>query len=284
MNHIGKQIQLTAIPEELLSRIEAIDQAVAGGGLAHPPSVKIAVFDLDNTLLDGDVGDAVFVQLKLDEQEGPLAIDKAPLPLTWLEYRDILAREGKIVAYQRITTAMAGIPLHTLIKTTRKVMDCQLPFLQWEGEKIPVPAPNPMMLQVLELLRRKGYGIYVISASNQFTVREVGRRYLSLPENHCYGIRPILEQNDDGVDILSHRLEEPLPITDGKAHVYFNHIAHDPPLITGGDSDTDIYLMNLTHPQGISIWRGDSGEKFQYIVQNINHPGCLYTTNFKNSA
>ena len=280
MNHIEKQIKQTAVPEELARRIEAIDTTIRDGGLDNPPSRKIAAFDLDNTLLDGDVGDAVFIQLKLDEQNGPLTIDGSPIPLSWKEYQDILAREGKLTAYQRITTAMAGIPLATLIKTTRKVMDCQLPFLQWEGERIPVPAPNPMMLTLLELLRKNGYDIYVISASNQFTVREVGQHDLSIPAPHCFGILPVLERNGDGTEILSGQLERPLPITDGKADIYFAHISKDPPLVTGGDSDTDIYLMNLTHPRGLTIWRGDSGKKFQYIDRNIQHRDTLFTTNF----
>lgn len=280
MNHIEKQIKQTVVPEELLTRIEAVEQALASGGLDNAPSRKIAVFDLDNTLLDGDVGDAVFVQLKLDEQNGPVTCDGSPIPLAWKEYQEILAREGKLEAYQRITTAMAGIPLDTLVQTTRKVMDCQLPFFQWEGERIPVPAPNPMMSQLLELLRTKDYDIYVISASNQFTVREVGQHYLKIPAERCFGILPFLQKNDDGQEILTGDLDWPLPITDGKADIYYTRVSQESPLITGGDSDTDIYLMNLIHPGGISIWRGDSGKKFQYIKRHITYPDSLFTTGF----
>ncbi len=281
MDQFEKQIKQTAIPEELATRIESIAKKMADGGFPHPPSKKIAVFDLDNTLLDGDVGDAVFVQLKLDEQDEPITVDRRRIPLSWKEYQGILEREGKIAAYQRITTAMAGIPLDTLVKTTRKVMDCRQTYLQLEGEMIPVPRPNPLMQEVLVLLAQLNYEIYIISASNQFTVREVARHYLNVPACHSFGIVPELERTGDDSPILTDRLEQPLPITDGKEKIYFDRISSELPLVTGGDSDTDIFLMNLTHPGGIAIWRGDSGKKFQYINQNLKQPECLFTLDFK---
>ncbi len=267
-------MQPEQIFEKLQRKIQAVEGRVTSGGVELKSGQKRAVFDLDNTLLDGDVGDAVFVQLKLDEKIKAQTVNRTPIPLAWQEYQDILDRQGKVAAYKKISAAMAGISLDSLRETTRRVMDSPAQYLELEGCRVPVPAPNPTMQALVDWLLSLDYETYIISASNRFTVEVVGVEYFAIPRAHCFGIEPVL-QDINGRPVLTDQLKEPLPITEGKAEIYRQHIGPEPPLITAGDSDTDIYLLNLTHPQGLAIWRG-SQQKFPIVRQQMHHPHCLY--------
>jgi phosphoserine phosphatase len=267
-------VQPEQILEKLRRKIQAVEDRVHGSGVELKSGPKRAVFDLDNTLLDGDVGDAVFVQLKLDETIEAQTVTQRPIPLSWQEYQDILDRQGKVAAYKKITAALAGIPLDSLRETTRRVMDLPAQYLELEGCRVPVPAPNPTMQALVGWLQSQAYEVYIISASNRFTVEVVGAEHFAIPRAHCFGIESVL-QEVNGRPVLTDQLKEPLPITVGKAEIYHRHIGPEPPLITAGDSDTDIHLLNLTHPGGLSIWRG-SPQKFHTVRQQMHHPPCLY--------
>ena len=57
------------IPSQLFERITVVNSQYDQRPKKHG---KIAVFDLDDTLIRGDIGDAVFVQLKNEEKNTPL--------------------------------------------------------------------------------------------------------------------------------------------------------------------------------------------------------------------
>ena len=66
MIHTPRKLVKAEIPKALISKIDAIETFVRNRESGEPKD-KIAVFDLDNTLLIGDIGDAVFAQLLLDK-------------------------------------------------------------------------------------------------------------------------------------------------------------------------------------------------------------------------
>ena len=83
------------------------------------------------------------------------------------------------------------------------------------------------------------------------------------------------------MQILTSRLEKPVSVGRGKAGVYQKYINSIPPLITAGDSETDIYMLNLTHKNGISIWVGDNKHKEMEIKKGIKYPqNLLYLERF----
>jgi hypothetical protein len=227
---------------------------------------KIAVFDLDDTLLDGDIGDAVFARLKLDENDRFLTIQQERLALEWNEYRTLVKSGKKQQAYLRVVTCMAGIPLRILTLTTRNLIRASGGQIKIEGDTVPLPTINPLMSGLLELLKKLKYRIMIISASNHFSVRLVAGELLGLQRSQAFGIRPKLTylrpKPDSGrIAVLTGTLHEPVPWARGKADLYALHAGRIPPLITGGDSESDMFLLNLTHPQGLTIWAGKGGHQ-----------------------
>lgn len=231
---------------------------------------KIAVFDLDNTLLIGDIGDAVFAQLLLDD---------APISFSWREYQDLISAKKKREAYERVVTTMAGIPVDTLIDTTRRVMSAGAPSLELPGAEIPVPVPHPVMQELLICLKSLEYHIYVISATNQYSVRFVAGKYFDLPESHVFGIKQTVQEKQDPEKgdymILGDTLVPPVTVSGGKAELYREHISSTPPLITAGDSETDIPMLNLAGSPGLIIWVGRDEKRYESIKRKIEYPDNL---------
>ena len=176
----------TSIPGALMKRIDAVEDYFSNNR-GDGPNTRIAAFDMDNTLLEGDIGDALFAQLL---REGK------PLRLTWAEYQRMIKEEGKKAAYSKIVTVMAGIPVETVIETTRRIMRSTSTFLEVEGVKVPVPRPNPGMQVLLSYLERLGYTVYIISATNQFSVKTVAEDYFGIPARRAFGIRPSIVEDE----------------------------------------------------------------------------------------
>ncbi|MCK4762676.1 MAG: haloacid dehalogenase-like hydrolase [Candidatus Aminicenantes bacterium] len=255
------------IPPDLLQKIEALESSPQTGKAGK----KIAVFDLDNTLLIGDIGDAVFAQLLLD---------KAPIAFSWQEYQGLLDRKKKREAYEKVITTMAGLPLDTLIETTEKVMHCGLDSLKLPETEVPVPVPHPVMQALLKLLKAANYEIYVISATNRYSVRFVAREFFDLPESHVFGIKPVVKEIEDEkkgkVIVLGSELEPPVTVAEGKTEIYKKYAGTTPPLLTAGDSETDIPMLNLAAARGLIIWVGTDTARYEAIKPKIEHPENLY--------
>lgn len=256
----------SSIPGELKKRIEAVEHYFTGNREDELKS-RIAAFDMDNTLLEGDIGDALFVQLKLDG---------TPIPLTWAEYQRMITEEGKKAAYSKVVTVMAGIPVETVIETTRRVMKSTAPFLELEGIKVPVPRPNPLMRALVLYLERLKYTVYIISATNQYSVKAVSGDYFGIPGHRAFGIRPSMVEEKKRGPVLGDKILEPVTVTQGKVDAYREFIGTVPPLITGGDSSTDIPMLNLTHPEGLVIWVGKNESDYESVKQRFQYPDSVY--------
>ncbi|MCI0470761.1 MAG: haloacid dehalogenase-like hydrolase [Candidatus Aminicenantes bacterium] len=265
-----KQVK-SQLPETLLHKIEVLENIIKSPGNAEKIGEKIAVFDLDNTLLVGDIGDAVFAQLLLD---------KIPMPFSWQQYRQLIEEGKKREAYERVVTAMAGISVTALIETTRRVIARRSSFLEAADMKVPAPYPHPRMQAFLRLLGFLDYKIYIISATNHYSVRFAAGKFFNLPEDHAFGIKPAVKQNSHAAPgnniILDDVLEPPVPVGDGKAALYARYISAAPPLLAAGDSETDIPMLNLTDPRGLTIWVGTDREKFESIKEKIKYPQNLF--------
>lgn len=233
-----------------------------------------AVFDLDNTLLIGDIGDAVFSMLK---------IMKKPIKLTWKKYLEILKNEGKETAYSRVVSEMAGLSFGTIENATEKVLKSTDKYIEVENISVPVPKAHPFMFELLQILRENSFNIYVISATNIFSVRITCRYFFKIPEDNCFGIEPITKKIDIGDSkaqyILSNEIKKPLTITTGKEVLYWEKISKTRPLITAGDSETDIFLLNLVDSNGFSIWVGDDIKRYNSIKQKSKIPDQFYFLN-----
>jgi len=103
---------------------------------------RVAVFDLDNTLLVGDIGDAVYAQL---------LSDGFPLPLSWLDYLQMI-KEDPMKAYIEVVKALDGIPLEYLVRTTKRILQSTDDIILCEGLEVLIPKPNHLMYELVRLL------------------------------------------------------------------------------------------------------------------------------------
>ncbi len=282
MNHTNTDtIRLKMrIPSQLLSAIEQVEHY-----FHHLPAVarehKIAVFDLDNTLLVGDIGEAVFIQLKIDEQSGPLTITGKPIPLTWGAYESLLNEHKKRDAFQQMVSAMVDIPAAVVTETTRRVMHNRQSFLEAEGGKVPVPYANPVMQALVTFLTTLNYTIYIISASSQWSVQYIAAEYFDLPPSRVIAMRNRFKATEadtttDPDPILAAELEEPLTVAEGKAAAYKKYIGDNAPLITAGDSTSDLQILNLTDPNGLIIWVGETDRQMEWLKHNTADKQNIY--------
>jgi len=273
MKTISLEQVKSPIPGDLIKRIEAIDLYFKD--IPPQPGGKIAAFDLDNTLLEGDIGEAVFSQLKLDEKKYPVTVTKTMIPFSWPECREMMEKKGKKEAYTKMVTAMAGIPAETVIETTRRVMALNIPFLEVEGVRVPVPRPNAVMQALVKYLKNLGYTVYIISATNSYSVQYMAEAYFDIPATHAIGMRPTVMNEENG-GILGNEIDGPITVGEGKVEAYHQFIGAVPPLITAGDSTSDIQVLGLTSPQGLCIWAGDDEREYESIKNMLPHPHTAF--------
>jgi phosphoserine phosphatase len=267
-----EQIKLL-IPGDLIKRIEAIELFITEHSTQSLE--KIAAFDMDNTLLEGDIGEAVFSQLKLDEQKQPVTVTNTMIPFSWPECHEMMKKLGKKEAYTKMVTAMNGIPVETVIETTRRVMALNIPYLEVEGVRVPVPRPNEVMQALVRYLRNLDYTVYIISATNSYSVQYMAEEYFDIPASHAIGMKPTVMNEEKG-GIIGAEIDGPITVGEGKVEAYHRFIGSIPPLVTAGDSNSDIQVLGLTSPQGISIWVGDDDQKYESIRKLLPSPHTAF--------
>ncbi len=87
------------------------------------------------------------------------------------------------------------------------------------------------------------------------------------------GYHPVTGKN---VTVLKDRLIEPVTVGEGKADAYRNLIGSTPPLITAGDSTTDLQVFNLSDRDGLIIWVGKDDKKLAWIKDQVTYPENVY--------
>ena len=217
---------------------------------------RIAVFDLDGTLLHGDIGDAVFAYLILQGH---------PVGLSWPDYQRLI-RTHRSKAYRAIVEAMAGMEVETVLQATSTVMSLGMDYLMLRSDRVSIPKPRPLLSQFVSLLREFQYQVFVISASNHISVQHVAQTWFDIPPSHAFGIQARIEAGR-----LTPRLLEPVPIGAGKAELYRRVAGANIPLITATDSRIDVPLLKLTHPEGLSLWVGEDHLDFDVVMENARN-------------
>jgi len=234
------------IPVHLKYQIELLENRLKAFG---PDQVKIALFDLDNTMLIGDIGEAVFARL---------LADGAPLKCTWEEYQSFL-RCDVTAAYRLAVESMAGLTIRKVEEATLKVLIQSSHDIKIGNASVPIPKPHPGMQRLISLLKKLKYSIYVISASNQISVRIAAEEFFGIESktlNKC----------------LSATLVKPFPISSGKVEVYHKYVSSLAPLITATDSLLDEPMLRLTDPTGLSLWVGKNRSEFKLMKERFRQP------------
>jgi phosphoserine phosphatase len=221
-------------------------------GLENTP--LIAVFDLDGTLIRGDIGDAVFAMLLQAKHE---------LGLTWSHYRHLL-RQHRSLAYVEVVKAMAGLQRDTVADITREVMQLSESYLQMNGDALHTPKPRKLFQELIPLLKDQGFDILVVSASNDVSVRVVTEQWFGIPSDRSFGIK-LAEENG----VFTSQIMDPVPIGFGKTEIFRTLYPGINPFLTVTDSRLDIPLLRTTHPLGFSIWVGSDQLNYKAVLSSL---------------
>jgi len=247
------------VPVELSKKIKGLS---ANG-------VKRAIFDLDNTILIGDIGEALFCRIKNLEIKERVKMDGSLIDLTWDKYKSIISGGQKEYAYKRVVESMVNVPVDLIADLTRELMNSDFSFLEHSGEKIDIPHIDPVIRELFSLLKKENYDINVISASNSISVRIVAEEYLGLQKDKVFGVESEIEEYEGGKLKLTGKLKEPVPVNNGKAELYHVVFGDELPLIAAGDSELDFPMLDLVCEGGIVLWRGEEGivlEKLRKLI------------------
>ena len=212
-----------------------------------PDEEKIAVFDCDNTIIHGDISEAVFVLLKKKGYD---------LNFTWHEYNSLINDSKKEEAYKKLISCYAGISKYTIQDVTNEAINKyseEIKFISFTEKgkfySLPLPLKNSLMEKLILKLDMLGFNIYVVSASYDLSVKIACRELFGIREKNVYGMK--LAEKDG---LLTSEIIEPVSCFYGKQDVFHEFISKNPPLITAGDSNNDLPLLELTSPKGTVLW------------------------------
>lgn len=236
------------ITELVLQMYRRYEESPAGG------TNKIAVFDLDNTLIEGDIGEAVYAQL---------AADGVPLMVTPDIYR-VLLEIDRNRAYEESVRALEYVSVDTVIEATRKVMRSTEASLEFGSDVVPVPRPNMLMKELVRLLRFLDFTTYVISASNDVSVKIVASEWFGIPVANAWGIKSVMQK-----DRFTGDLQQPVPVGEGKVALYHQTINGVLPAVVATDSVLDLPLLQMCDPLGLAFVVGENEELIRAVKETL---------------
>lgn len=209
---------------------------------------KFAVFDLDNTLIDGDIADATVAHLLANEVE---------IDLDWDLYLKQINDGNIFDAFVSTSTILYGMEPKCVENLAKAILEIEEPFITFfignRVIKVKVPKPKPLMQEYIEFLKINNFSIYIISASNYWLVKTVAKLFFNIEDEFIFGVKNKIIKIED-LDILSNEIGTICPIGKNKAEIYSEFISNFPPLITAGDSLNDKELLILTSKDGIVLW------------------------------
>ncbi|MGM0556351.1 MAG: HAD family hydrolase [Myxococcota bacterium] len=287
-------------------------QRAAGELVDADIDAPVAVFDFDNTLIRGDIGelfshyliDEVAYRYDLDafwalidEADGRghirslterlLSMDPTERRAT-PDYRQYLAemgavygrkyaREGKAACYRWAVRLHVGLRPADIRELTHRAIDREVArALEVEertttrGETVRISRGirrHAQMRELIDALERVGFDVWVVSATNQWSVEAFAERAFGVPRERVLGNR--VAEADDG--ILTDRTLQPVLFGDGKVDIIAQEIGRRPALVFG-DSTTDLEMMRHASHLGVLIDRGeqamrDAAEEYDWAVQ-----------------
>jgi phosphoserine phosphatase len=220
-------------------------------GEIPPGQEPCAVFDLDNTLLTGDMGDAALAHL-IENGVG--------IGMKWTAYQEMIGRGDIRKAYSMASSAFAGMETNCVRRLACEVLkikkDC-ISFVEDDNlYKVAVPRINPVMKSIVKFLQKNTIKVFIISASNQYLVEQAAELF-GIPHENCYGMKNALKEHGE-VEILLRKITGTVPVAQGKARILKGISKEYLPILGGGDSlKSDIPFLNLISKPGIILWLGE---------------------------
>ncbi len=205
-----------------------------------------AAFDLDNTLLNGDIGEAVFAALLKE---------KIVQDFGWKDYLALIG-QNREAAYKKIIEVMNGLELSMIKSITREIIKKEEKFIEIGEGNIIVPKPNPVMQSLIFFLKTKGVDIYVVTASTKISAEIICWEYFGIPASNVLGAI----MNTDKKNRVFYDNSE-IPYAEGKVNALKRKLDHKPSF-TGGDGIWDKYLLDYTIKDGMRFWLGQNEDEY----------------------
>ncbi|MBI2082260.1 MAG: haloacid dehalogenase-like hydrolase [Deltaproteobacteria bacterium] len=212
--------------------------------MSKPP--PLAVFDLDNTIIKNDCGEAFFHFL----------VEEGKLPASRIrEYYEKVQKEGGIVAYPWVVSLMAGMKEEEIYSACQEAIRRELKKEIGKKELGGIQVAqgirlSPQMKELMKRMKQAGFEIWIISASNRWVV-ETTIQQLELPVDHSVGMAVTVK---DG--ILTNIPVKPEPVGQGKREVIEQKIGR-PPNFVAGDSASDFPMMEMATEIALFIDHGN---------------------------
>lgn len=190
-----------------------------------------AVFDWDNTVLEGDLSREVMRHL-----------DRTTGTTREQEYDRLLASEGRLIAYPLVTQWLAG--------HTRKQLRGMAERIVMDALTSEVVRIRPDMRALIDRLHGAGWTTWIVSASPRAVIA-AGAARLGIPRQRVLAMRLKMDQEGRTTAVLTGHVT-----TDqGKADAVADLIP-EAPLLAAGDSASDLGMLALAE-HVILIDKGD---------------------------
>lgn len=249
---------------------------------SHHPSGSIAVLELDETMISGDVSEALLAQLqalgRMDQRwrELPTAVKVRTYDEPFAIYDRICVELGRAQCRAWLAQALAGFDIDDLVKAVDDLgRSPKAQTVKSSAEKSIVvrdPRPYPEMKQLVKALESASIDVYVITASPVVAARAYAAKHFGIAENRVYGIANLLElrgtvyrdieriQTNGRMDLYERMtllpiLDMPVPYAEGKAAL-LRHLTGSTrePIFTAGSELDDLPMMFETSGDGLRLW------------------------------
>ncbi len=238
---------------------------------------KIAAFDFDNTCVLGDIGqsfehylirklgykfeDPRFWELihpddgrevlkdLVSKINGDQEHELYPCLVAELNsiYMRKLLREGKYAAYSWAVLLHVGLEIQELERLSAHALKEELlvnriheKWTDLEGKEISIERgvrPFKEIFKIMEWLKEREFEIWVVSASNWWTVKVTAGSIFGVPPE-----RIIAMKNKVNQDIMTSIIDPPVMYREGKREGIKKHIG-EIPIVAFGDTVTDIEML-----------------------------------------
>ncbi|MCE1198946.1 MAG: haloacid dehalogenase-like hydrolase [Marinilabiliales bacterium] len=241
-NYVSADLFKGKIPTEIFEKI----------GCLNLEGKPFAAFDLDNTLLIDDIGEAVFASL---------VKQNIITEFGWDDYLDLIKKDRES-AYKKVVELMNGLKISELIKMTNELLDGRDEYVVLNSFQIPIPKPNPVMQSIVSHLLTLGVDVFVVTASNKISAEIVCWKYFGIPSSKVFGADFKVDKNGR----ISGSVAK-IPYANGKVEILKQKV-NGRPIITGGDGFWDNYLLEYTESSGIRLWLGQDVFEYQEIKES----------------
>lgn len=199
------------------------------------PGTKLACFDADGTLWNEDIGEAFFRWLAA----GKLLPRRDCESDLWAEY-EARVDENRAMGYAWAVQSMGGI--------------LEADIVRWSDQMAAAwPNYRPAMADLAKGMAESGFDVWIVSATNQWTVRAAAPKMNFDPE------KVIAMQSAVENGVMTETMVEPLICNAGKVTAIQQKFGRLPD-ISFGDSMGDFEMLSASR-QPIVIGRNDKPNK-----------------------